>query len=138
MRALTMDIQGWKWLIIFKHFMKGSLSGLKMSSSFIRINLEPDPPESSSALDPHWFLCGSGFRVLMTKNLKKNLQQKKILIFEQKKAKKISLGLYKGCLRKRRCLHLSKDSMHHFQKRRNVLTFVGHFCPPEPGSSRPK
>ncbi len=32
MRALTMDIQGWKWLIICKHFMKGSLSGLKLSS----------------------------------------------------------------------------------------------------------
>jgi hypothetical protein len=46
-----------------------------------------------SAVDPHWFQCGSGSRILMTKNQKKiNL---KIIFFGTKIAIYLSLGLHK-------------------------------------------
>ncbi len=93
-----------------------------------------------SVVDPHWFQCGfrssTGFRALMTKNLK-NLQLEKVIFFWSKIAIYLFLDLRKECPSYRKMIYPSKETIWHL-KTWNFFAFVGPFCPPGSGSSRPK
>ncbi len=82
----------------------------------------------------------SGFRALITKNLKKNYSWKNFLIFFGSKITiYLFLGLYKERPSYRRSLQISKEAIQHFKtlNLKKKFYFCGSFCPPGSGSTDP-